>query len=200
MANYGIGDYGTGAYGVGASGYGIGVYGIGAYGVGSDGPALSGSVALSGTGSLAATGGVPQPPPDPAVSNRWVLTDVDTSEFWVMPINPNSMSSPHLDRQLSTVYGTKAVSGVGGFEGVRSFRTPSPAKEWSFGGVIRTKAHYEALEAWSKKPGKVHVTDHLGRTFEVIIQSFSPEDRKPTPSVSWRLNYTMSTLLLRRVS
>lgn len=131
---------------------------------------------------------------------RWVLTHVETGDSWTMPINPNSMSSPHQDRQLATAYGTKAVAGVGGGERIRTFRTPSPAKEWTFGGVIRTKEHYDALEEWAKKSGKVRITDHLGRTFEVLIQSFQPEDRKPMATVTWRLTYQMSTLLLRRVS
>jgi hypothetical protein len=66
--------------------------------------------------------------------------------------------------------------------------------------VIRTKAHHDDLETWSKKPGKIHVADHLGRSFEVMILSFEPTDRKPTPSTPWRMRYTMKTLLLRRLS
>jgi hypothetical protein len=112
-----------------------------------------------------------------------------------MPINPDSMSSPHQDRQISTSYGTRY-----GVNRLRSFVTPSPAKEWTWGGVIRSEAHYDALLAWVKKPGKVRVTDHLGRTFEVFIQAFEPEDRKPTPQTPWRLRYTVTTLLLRRIS
>lgn len=129
------------------------------------------------------------------MTNRWVLTEVSTGATWTMPINPDQMSSPHQDRAINTAFGTRK-----GHDRLRTFVTPSPAKEWSWGGVIRTKAHYDALEEWAKKPGKVRVTDHLGRTFEVMIQAFQPEDRDPTARVTWRLRYQMSTLLLRRVS
>lgn len=113
-----------------------------------------------------------------------------------MPINPDQMSSPHQARQLQTSYGGTRSS----VDRFSSFETPMDAKEWSWSGVIRTKEHYDKLEEWAKKSGKVRVTDHLGRTFEVFIQSFDPEDRKPNANVSWRLRYTMTALLLRRVS
>lgn len=113
-----------------------------------------------------------------------------------MPLNPNSMTSVTFDKQLDTF--------VGGVHNtlteVRTIQSAAPAKDWSFGGVIRTKAHYDGLVYWAKKSGKVRVTDHLGRTFEVLIRQFDPEDRKPTGTVAWRLQYTMKTLLLRRVS
>lgn len=129
------------------------------------------------------------------MTNRWVLTEVTSGATWTMPINPDSMSSPHQDKAVTTAFGTKK-----GHDRLRTFITPSPAKEWTWGGVIRTKAHYDGLEEWAKKSGKVRVTDHLGRTFEVVMQRFAPEDRPPTAKVAWRLRYEMTVLLLRRVS
>lgn len=126
---------------------------------------------------------------------RWVLTDPTVPESWTMPINPDSMSSPFGTREMSTSYGSLL-----GQRRLRTFLTPASAVQWEWSGVIRTKEHHDALEAWSRKPGKVHVTDHLGRTFEVLIASFEPTDRRPTPNVPWRLRYTMKTMLLRRIS
>ena len=128
-------------------------------------------------------------------TQRWVLTEVDTGDTWTMPINPDSMTSPVLERSMTTTYGSNV-----GTARLRTFVTPSRALDWSWSGVIRTKAHHDALEAWSRKPGKVRVTDHLGRTFEVMLQGFEPTDRKPTPTTPWRLRYTMKTLLLRRIA
>jgi hypothetical protein len=127
--------------------------------------------------------------------SRWVLTHVGTGATWTMPINPNTMSSPHQDRSIQTSYGTRA-----GTERLRGFVTPTEAKEWTFGGVIRTKEHYDTLEAWAKLSGHVRITDHLGRTFEVLISEFTPEDRRPSKNVAWRMTYQMKTLLLRRVA
>lgn len=127
---------------------------------------------------------------------RWVLAEAaDPSVTWTMPINPDQMSSPHQDRSISTSYGIRH-----GINRIRSFVSPTPAKEWTWGGVIRTQEHYDALLEWTKKSGKVRVTDHLDRTFEVFIQAFEPEDRKPTPATPWRGRYTITTLLLRRIS
>lgn len=126
-------------------------------------------------------------------TTRWVLVDVHTDETWTMPINPDQMSSPLQDRSIATSYGTQA-----GPDRVRSFVTPTAAKEWTWGGVIRTKAHYDQLAYWARKSRKVRVTDHLGRTFEVLMQAFAPVDRRPTGQTPWRLRYEMTTLVLRR--
>lgn len=126
---------------------------------------------------------------------RWTFAEVGTTETYTMAINPDSMTSPTQDKNLTTAFAI-ADGRLGG----RTFRSRAEAKEWEFSGVIRTQAFHDALEAWSRKPGKVRITDHLGRTFEVMFTSFEPVDRKPTPSVPWRLRYTMKTLLFRRIA
>lgn len=126
---------------------------------------------------------------------RWTLTEVATGATWTMPINPDSMTSPLRQREFTT------ARGVGGrIKQVRVFQSAAQPVEWEWSGVIRTKAHYDALEEWIKKPGKVRVNDHLGRTFEVMLQTFEPEDRQPTHQTSWRLRYTMKALVLREVA
>lgn len=127
--------------------------------------------------------------------SRWTFVEVDTGLAYEMPINPDSMSSPHQDRQLTTSYGARTLTGR-----LRTFEHPTPAKDWEFAGVIRTQEMYDALVTWSKVPGKVHVTDHLGRTFEVLFDSFEATDRRPTGTNKWRMRYSMKALLLRRVS
>lgn len=122
---------------------------------------------------------------------RWTFEDLETSETWIVPINPNEATSHRPLKELSY--------GIGHDGRVRTRqRAPQPV-EWSFGGVIRTQEHHDLLTEWSKKPGKLRVTDHLGRTFEIMISSIEIEDRTPTPSVPWRLRYTMNALLLRRI-
>lgn len=129
------------------------------------------------------------------MTTRWTFTEVETGETYTMPINPDSMSSPFHDRQLVTTYGSRA-----GGDRLRTIERPAPAKEWEFGGVIRTQAHHDDLADWAKKPGLVNVADHLGRTFQVVFTDFQAEERKPTPQTPWRLRYTMSALVLRRLT
>lgn len=127
--------------------------------------------------------------------SSWTLYDPATLETWVMPINPDEMTSPYHVKQIRTAYGIKS-----GLDRLRGFMTPPQPKEWQWSGVIRTQAHYEAYEEWAAKGGEIHVTDHLGRTWEVFIQAFEPEERKPTANVPWRYRYTVRCLLMRRVS
>lgn len=128
-------------------------------------------------------------------TRRWVFTEVDTGATYTVPINPDSMSSPFHDREVTTAYGSRT-----GSDRLRTFESPAIAKEWEFGGAIRTKEHHDALDAWAKKPGLINVTDHLGRTFQLVFQAFEATDRSPTPSTPWRLRYSMNALILRRLA
>lgn len=125
---------------------------------------------------------------------RWTLTDPATAETWTMPINPDSMTSPHPPKDFASF--AKGIKG--GHNRSRSFMVPASPVEWTWEGAIRTPEHHDALEAWSKK-GTVRVTDHLGRTWEVVMQRFEPSDRRPTPNTPWRMRYSMTALILRQV-
>lgn len=125
---------------------------------------------------------------------RWTLTYPSTGESWEMTINPNKMASPHESKNLSFGRGSR------GIQRPATFKVPSGVVNWEWSGVINSKEHYDSLLEWSKKSDEVHVTDHFGRTFEVLIQKFAPEDRRPTGTKPWRLTYTMQAMILRRVS
>lgn len=122
---------------------------------------------------------------------RW--TFFDATETWVMPINPNQMGPGHAPKEIEKSTGHNGTVAV--FK--KTGKTP---KEWTFGGVIRTEAHHNELERWARKKKRISVSTHLGQVFEVIIQAYSPEDRRPTPNVPWRMQYTMTCLVLRQVS
>jgi hypothetical protein len=130
-----------------------------------------------------------------AVTVRWRFVEVETGEQYTVPINPDSMSSPFHDRQFTTSFGSRA-----GGNRLRTIERPAPPKEWEFGGVIRTKAHHDALDVWAKKPGLINVYDHLGRAFQVVFTAFEPVDRQPTPQTPWRMRYVMNALVLRRLA
>lgn len=126
-------------------------------------------------------------------TNRWHFHDPVTNDFWIVPINPDSMTSPFPQRQFS--YG---MGKLGGIERVRE-AIPTPM-DWQFGGVIRTRSHHDQLEAWAKVPNPIRITDHLGRIFLVQLTKFLPSERRPTPRVSWRMRYTMNGLVLKELS
>lgn len=126
---------------------------------------------------------------------RWKFQDlVDDSEIF-LPINPNKASAPTSPRSLTWAAGSRA-----GLDRLRVFEQPSRPAEWTFGGVIHTKEHYDLLLEWAARLHRIRITDHLGRMFEVLIQRFDPVERIPTATKPWRATYTMTCLLLDEVT
>lgn len=127
--------------------------------------------------------------------NRWTLHDTVTDEVWEMPINPDSMTSPEPERVLKFGQGYRQNS-----TRLRTIESPSDAREWSWSGAIRTKAHHDTLFDWASRHVPVEVTDHLGRTYRVVITQFDVTERQPTKSTPWRPRYQMTVRIMGRVS
>lgn len=123
---------------------------------------------------------------------RWILEDPLLDETYEMHLNPN---------EATNFRKSKALEHAVGLQGrVSSKAAPPRPVDWEFGGVIRTEAHHDELIRWQKKPNKLRVTDHVGRTFEIMLRAIEIKDRTPTPTTPWRFTYTMRTMLLRRIS
>ncbi len=147
--------------------------------------------------SLDVTGWVQRASNNPYRVHRWHFQNPVTGEDWSHPINPNAMTSPHRPREVVT---TAGAGPHGSFESGLLTRVPPPQpKQWEFSGVIRTESHYQDLDRWAHMETPIYITDHLDRTWEVVIETFVPEDRQPTYRVPWRYRYTMRCLLMRRM-
>lgn len=124
----------------------------------------------------------------PAVQ-RWTLHDPVLHETYEFPLNPRSMGSIHRPRNI-TARTTTAVDG-------QSLVTEgnAPPHTWTFEGAILTPEHYADLLTWSQKPYRVTLTDHFGRSFDVVLQNF---DTTPKRAVGryWRHEYTMTGLIV----
>lgn len=125
---------------------------------------------------------------------RWVLVHEDDATTITLSINPNTMDSFPRDRSLTTAYPSRNTQ-----DRQRTFQSPSTPPSVKWGGVVRTQAQYEALRTWVRKPGVVEVTDHLGRTFRVVMQSFVP-DRKGRRPGSYRMKYTITAQWIERTA
>lgn len=127
---------------------------------------------------------------------RWKFHDTNGGDEIVLPINPKSMGSPHEGpRETATASGTGA-----GFGRLRVFdRGVTRPVEWTFDGVILTREHDDLLLAWTKRFSVLRVTDHLDRTFEIIVKSYDSVERLPTANRPWRADYTMTCLMLKEV-
>lgn len=127
---------------------------------------------------------------------RWQFQDTETNETWTMPINPNKMSSPEFARNLRYAYGLKR-----GLDRPRTMARPPSIVDLTWGGVIYTQEHHDKLAYWARKEVPVILTDHMGRSWEVVMKSFVPTDRRPKNSEQRsRFTYEMSALIMRQVT
>jgi hypothetical protein len=126
---------------------------------------------------------------------RWKFTDLATSDTVLLPLNPNQMSTPTTPRDMSWGWGAKV-----GLQRMRGMeQTVDQAPQWTFGGVILSKDHYDLLLAWSGRLSVLRVDDHLGRAFKVMITSYAPIERLPTATKPWRADYTMTCFFLGEI-
>jgi hypothetical protein len=130
---------------------------------------------------------------------RWVFHDPSIPESWTVPINPNSMTDPEA-KVRAYQFGTASRSSSLSNQVIRTFESPSQPASWEFGGVIHTQEHHDELERWARKPMDVQITDHLERTWHVVMKSFEPTERRPTPNKPWRFTYSMHALILGRLA
>lgn len=129
------------------------------------------------------------------MTQRWLLNDPAAPLSVYVPINPNKMEAPARPRNMQWAWGT-----AWGQDRMRGIDQPGPATQWTFSGLLLTKAHYDLLLDWSGKLTRLNITDHLERTFEVVIQKFDPVERLPTRQRAWRADYTMTCLLLKEIT
>lgn len=123
---------------------------------------------------------------------RWQFYDASVPETYTFRINPNQAASPYAPKEFDRSSGTNGQVSL--FHKVT--KTP---KEWTFGGVLRDQEQHDELDRWARKKKVIRVKTHQSLYYNVIIQAYTPVDRKPTPNVPWRLTYTMTCLVLDQV-
>lgn len=124
------------------------------------------------------------------MTTRWVFEDTVNPETYTVPINPNEMTSPH----KTHVTIAAPVSPVDGrIRATRNFPLP---REWSFSGVIREQTHHDALLAWVAKPYPIFITDHLERTWYVLLTEFAPVERRTNIKAPDRYTYEVKGYVL----
>lgn len=116
----------------------------------------------------------------------WTLSD-GGEDTYTFVRNPSVDATPTYAKAISSKP-TLAPDGKPViFQGQRETGT------FTFSGLILEEAEYTALAAWFERPGVVRITDDLGRTFDVVIASFTP---KRLPSGDWHHSYTVSALIV----
>lgn len=121
--------------------------------------------------------------------SRWKLELLSGGESYEFEINPNAQENPHPARSINWNFHPTL-----GFSGSRAGRQPHP---WSFSGVLRSQAQYDALLLWVDKKVKIRLTDDLGNTRVIRLLEFSPQQTAGARSrhAPWRMIYTMRCLI-----
>lgn len=103
---------------------------------------------------------------------RWTFTDVyhrgPAPYTWTFTLNPNQGGALTMGRQvesLPTVGNRRAVA----MEGATT------ESQLSFSGVILTREHLEAFEAWHLRRVLIELADDLGRKYRGVFSAFSPQ-------------------------
>lgn len=138
--------------------------------------------------------GVDAPPVLVADSaGRWVLQDLllDGLGSWVMPINPKSMSNPHVSKVVQTGHTTSVATGR-----YQLGESNLGVVQWTISGYCPDQVFHEHLEAYAELARRIYVIDHRGRAWKVAVQALEITPRKRqlnedgTPQ-DWASDYRM---------
>jgi len=124
---------------------------------------------------------------------RWLFEDPVLATEYRVPFNPNKMTSPIRPRSLSSVQTIRQHWRI-------KEEKPHQPFEWTFSGVIRDIDHHDNLLLWSRKQNNIHISDHLGRTFDVVPVRFKPDEKRPSATITAKFDYEFTVLVLGRLA
>lgn len=122
----------------------------------------------------------------------WRFEDPTEGTVEFMSLNPNEGASPSYRKNLTK----ERTTAPGGASQVLLYEGADQVNEFGFSGVILTQAQYEFLyNAWDKRH-LVQLTDDLGRTFTIYLESFTPK-RVRSAIYPWRHSYEANAVIVR---
>lgn len=120
---------------------------------------------------------------------RWVFEDPVTLDSYTFAVNPSEGGSPAFNKNI-TYQVTAAPDGK-----VISFEGRDHPRTLEFSGVLFTEAEFDAFHEWWDKRYQVNVTDDLGRTFTIQINTFEPQRRRAIQH-PWKHDYRISATIV----
>lgn len=123
----------------------------------------------------------------------WKLYDPVANETVVFPNNPREMGSPHPQKTIS--FGGRAARGT-----IAGSANPAEPTKWSFSGKSRDQGFYNALVSFRNKENPIQVTDHLDRTWEMVITGIGINEARPSALHATRFTYTVEGFITARIS
>lgn len=120
---------------------------------------------------------------------RWEFQDQSTLETWSFEVNPSEDGTPGYEKTFQYT-NTSAPDGK-----VIVFEGRDAVRRGSFKGTILTQAQYNTLLSWWQKRNQIQVTDDLGRSYSIIVETFMPTRRR-SMHYPWRHDYEMAYVVV----
>jgi hypothetical protein len=108
-------------------------------------------------------------------SGRWVLQDLMPGGIgsWVMPINPTSMTNPHVSKVVNVRSTTAPTTGRRHVSESNLGVVP-----WTLGGYCPNQDFSDQLNAYADLNRRIYVIDHRGRAWKCAVASLEITPRK----------------------
>ena len=118
---------------------------------------------------------------------RWRFETLDRTEIYVFHISPNEHASMVPVREITWQHSRA------GFTGTRAGRN---LHAWTFAGVLRDQAQYDALLSWVNKRTWIRLVTDLDQELIVRLQGLTTSRVAGARGrhAPWRQTYTMSVL------
>ena len=120
---------------------------------------------------------------------RWEFEDPVTLDTYEFEINPSSGGSPAYQKSFQ-YQATAAEDGK-----TLIFEGRDQVQKINFSGTILTEEHFNAFITWWQKRYQVNITDDLGRTFSIVLESFTPT-RERAVLHPWKHSYEVSATIV----
>lgn len=121
--------------------------------------------------------------------NRWTLLDPVDSVEVEFPFNPSEGGTPEYKKTINSV-STVAPNGKTIF-----YQGAGEPQVLEFSGVVLEQEHHDLFVTWAEKQRILILTDDLGREFQVVIESYSPQ-RVRRATRPWYHTYTMRCFVM----
>lgn len=120
---------------------------------------------------------------------RWTLYDPVAIVTYTFALNPNLGGTPSRRKRI-TYQNTSAPGGL-----TLIYEGQDEVSELSWDGTLLTEAELIALNSWFDIRRQLLLTDDLGRSFWVYIQTFEPK-RVRAATAPWKHTYSMKVVVL----
>lgn len=124
---------------------------------------------------------------------QWIFTDPLDASTYMLPHSPREASSPEPRRRQTETFAPVGAD-------IAYARSTPSLVEWTFAIRYYNATEVAALRDWCRKKRLIQITDHLGRTYEVVVLRGEAVEGIPSPRRSNRGVFNAACNVVRRVS